>query len=115
MTKFVFLVNYPFTVTHACKNIFQMIIRLFSIQASAPFKIPKTQASCNLLALASQQGIAESPNPTKILMDGRDLCAHHCSAYPSSRQSAPEASKTSFGRSAIAFSIQHALHSHCLY
>ncbi|XP_057206423.1 serine/threonine-protein kinase ULK2 isoform X3 [Triplophysa rosa] len=67
-------------------------------KATAPFKIPKTQASCNLLALASQQGIGESPNPTKI----RDLCAHHCLAYPSSRQSAPEASKTSFGRSVSA-------------
>lgn len=101
---------------HACKNIFQMIIELFSIQVSAPFKIPKTQASCNLLALGSQQGILESPNPTKI----RDLCPHHCSAYPSSRQSVPEASKTSFGRSAtVAISIRlickHSLHSHCLH
>ncbi|XP_056612520.1 serine/threonine-protein kinase ULK2 isoform X1 [Triplophysa dalaica] len=67
-------------------------------KVSAPFKIPKTQASCNLLALGSQQGIPENPNPTKI----RDLCAHHCLAYPSSRQSAPEASKTSFGRSVSA-------------
>ncbi|KAL0174089.1 hypothetical protein M9458_030057, partial [Cirrhinus mrigala] len=65
--------------------------------ATAPFKIPKTQASCNLMALASQQGMTDSPTPVKMLMDGRDLCAHHCSAYPSSRQSAPEASKTSFG------------------
>uniref|UniRef100_A0A673JXC4 non-specific serine/threonine protein kinase n=1 Tax=Sinocyclocheilus rhinocerous TaxID=307959 RepID=A0A673JXC4_9TELE len=67
-------------------------------KATAPFKIPKTQASCNLMALASQQSMADSPAPVKTLMDGRDLCAHHCSAYPSSRQSAPEASKTSFGR-----------------
>uniref|UniRef100_A0A673K7H2 non-specific serine/threonine protein kinase n=1 Tax=Sinocyclocheilus rhinocerous TaxID=307959 RepID=A0A673K7H2_9TELE len=65
-------------------------------KATAPFKIPKTQASCNLMALASQQSMADSPAPVKTLMDGRDLCAHHCSAYPSSRQSAPEASKTSF-------------------
>ncbi|KAK7171720.1 hypothetical protein R3I93_004122 [Phoxinus phoxinus] len=71
-------------------------------KVSAPFKIPKTQASCNLLALASQQGIADSPAPIRMLMDGRDLCAHHCSAYPSSHQPAPEASKTSFGRSVSA-------------
>uniref|UniRef100_A0A8C0YUE6 non-specific serine/threonine protein kinase n=1 Tax=Cyprinus carpio carpio TaxID=630221 RepID=A0A8C0YUE6_CYPCA len=72
-------------------------------KVTAPFKIPKTQASCNLMALASQQGgMADSPTPVKTLMDGRDLCAHHCSAYPSSRQSAPEASKTSFGRSVSA-------------
>uniref|UniRef100_A0A671LIC8 non-specific serine/threonine protein kinase n=1 Tax=Sinocyclocheilus anshuiensis TaxID=1608454 RepID=A0A671LIC8_9TELE len=71
-------------------------------KATAPFKIPKTQASCNLMALASQQGMADSPAPVKTLMDGRDLCAHHCSAYPSSQQSAPEASKSSFGRSVSA-------------
>ncbi|XP_067307012.1 serine/threonine-protein kinase ULK2 isoform X3 [Pseudorasbora parva] len=71
-------------------------------KATAPFKIPKTQASCNLLALASQQGIADSPSPIRMLMDGRDLCAHHCLAYPSSQQPAPEASKTSFGRSVSA-------------
>ncbi|XP_051522159.1 serine/threonine-protein kinase ULK2 isoform X3 [Myxocyprinus asiaticus] len=71
-------------------------------KATAPFKIPKTQASCNLMALASQQGIADNPTTIKTLMDGRDLCAHHCLAYPSSRQSAPEASKTSFGRSVSA-------------
>uniref|UniRef100_A0A8C0YK41 non-specific serine/threonine protein kinase n=1 Tax=Cyprinus carpio carpio TaxID=630221 RepID=A0A8C0YK41_CYPCA len=72
-------------------------------KVTAPFKIPKTQASCNLMALASQQGgMADSPTPVKTLMDGRDLCAHHCSAYPSSRQSAPEASKTSFGTCGLA-------------
>uniref|UniRef100_A0A3P9A8C3 non-specific serine/threonine protein kinase n=1 Tax=Esox lucius TaxID=8010 RepID=A0A3P9A8C3_ESOLU len=60
---------------------------------SAPFKIPKTQASCNLMALA------DGPTPTKTLADTRDLCAHHCTPYPSGRQSAPEASRTTFGRS----------------
>uniref|UniRef100_A0A674C3A6 non-specific serine/threonine protein kinase n=1 Tax=Salmo trutta TaxID=8032 RepID=A0A674C3A6_SALTR len=60
---------------------------------SAPFKIPKTQASCNLMALA------DSPTPTKTLADARDICAHHCTPYPSGRQSAPEASRTTFGRS----------------
>ncbi|XP_029571419.1 serine/threonine-protein kinase ULK2-like isoform X2 [Salmo trutta] len=60
---------------------------------SAPFKIPKTQASCNLMALV------DSPTPTKTLADARDICAHHCTPYPSGRQSAPEASRTTFGRS----------------
>uniref|UniRef100_A0A8C2FAK6 non-specific serine/threonine protein kinase n=1 Tax=Cyprinus carpio TaxID=7962 RepID=A0A8C2FAK6_CYPCA len=58
-------------------------------KATSPFKIPKTQASCNLMALASQQGMADSPIPVKTLMDGRDLCVHHCSAYPSSPKKAP--------------------------
>uniref|UniRef100_A0A4W6CBX8 non-specific serine/threonine protein kinase n=1 Tax=Lates calcarifer TaxID=8187 RepID=A0A4W6CBX8_LATCA len=52
---------------------------------SAPFKIPKTQASCNLMALA------DSPVPTKTLADVRDICAHHCSPYLSGRPAAPEA------------------------
>ncbi|KAL4647179.1 serine/threonine-protein kinase ULK2 isoform X1 [Arapaima gigas] len=67
-------------------------------KTNAPFKIPKTQASCNLLALASQQGVADSPTPSKT-SDLRDVCTHHCSPYPSSRQPAPESSKTTFGRS----------------
>ncbi|XP_045074575.1 serine/threonine-protein kinase ULK2-like isoform X2 [Coregonus clupeaformis] len=60
---------------------------------SAPFKIPKTQASCNLMALA------DSPTPIKTLADARDICAHHGNPYPSGRQPAPEASRTTFGRS----------------
>uniref|UniRef100_A0A8B9K6I9 non-specific serine/threonine protein kinase n=1 Tax=Astyanax mexicanus TaxID=7994 RepID=A0A8B9K6I9_ASTMX len=68
-------------------------------KTTAPFKIPKTQASCNLMALASQQGIADSPTPSKTLMDARDICAHHCSPYPIGRHSTPEGSKTTFGRS----------------
>uniref|UniRef100_A0A8B9RCE1 non-specific serine/threonine protein kinase n=1 Tax=Astyanax mexicanus TaxID=7994 RepID=A0A8B9RCE1_ASTMX len=67
-------------------------------KTTAPFKIPKTQASCNLMALASQQGIADSPTPSKTLMDARDICAHHCSPYPIGRHSTPEGSKTTFGR-----------------
>ncbi|XP_059187823.1 serine/threonine-protein kinase ULK2 [Centropristis striata] len=59
---------------------------------SAPFKIPKTQASCNLMALA------DSPVPTKMLADSRDICTHHCSPYLTGRPAAPEASRT-FGRS----------------
>uniref|UniRef100_A0A3Q3RLN9 non-specific serine/threonine protein kinase n=1 Tax=Mastacembelus armatus TaxID=205130 RepID=A0A3Q3RLN9_9TELE len=59
---------------------------------SAPFKIPKTQASCNLMALA------DSPVPTKTLGEGRDVCGHHCSPYLTGRPTFPEASRT-FGRS----------------
>uniref|UniRef100_A0A3Q3K2N3 non-specific serine/threonine protein kinase n=1 Tax=Monopterus albus TaxID=43700 RepID=A0A3Q3K2N3_MONAL len=59
---------------------------------STPFKIPKTQASCNLMALA------DSPGPTRTLADGRDICAHHSSPYFTGRPAAPEASRT-FGRS----------------
>lgn len=64
----------------------------FLIQTiSAPFKIPKTQASCNLMALA------DSPMPTRTLADARDVCAHHCSPYHTGRPAAPEGSRT-FGR-----------------
>uniref|UniRef100_A0A673BBM6 non-specific serine/threonine protein kinase n=1 Tax=Sphaeramia orbicularis TaxID=375764 RepID=A0A673BBM6_9TELE len=55
---------------------------------SAPFKIPKTQASCNLMALA------DSPAPTKTVADARDICIHHCSPYSGGRPAAPEASRT---------------------
>ncbi|XP_028857529.1 serine/threonine-protein kinase ULK2 isoform X3 [Denticeps clupeoides] len=68
-------------------------------KTTAPFKIPKTQASCNLMALASQQGMAVSPTPSKTLIDARDICAHHCSSHMAAQQSAPEASRTTFGRS----------------
>ncbi|XP_028276272.1 serine/threonine-protein kinase ULK2 [Parambassis ranga] len=59
---------------------------------SAPFKIPKTQASCNLMALA------DSPVPTRTVADSRDICAHHCSPHLAGRAAAPEGSRT-FGRS----------------
>lgn len=59
---------------------------------SAPFKIPKTQASCNLMALA------DSPAPTKTQADARDVCIHHCSPFTGGRPAAPEGSRT-FGRS----------------
>ncbi|XP_035241257.1 serine/threonine-protein kinase ULK2 isoform X1 [Anguilla anguilla] len=68
-------------------------------KTTAPFKIPKTQASCNLMALASQQGLADSPVPARTLGEFRDLCAHHCTPYPSARQATPEPSRTTFGRS----------------
>ncbi|XP_061072896.1 serine/threonine-protein kinase ULK2 isoform X2 [Conger conger] len=64
-------------------------------KTTAPFKIPKTQASCNLMAMVSQQGLADSPAPSRTLGDGRDLCT----PYPSARQATPEPSRTAFGRS----------------
>lgn len=74
--------------------------KFFPIQTiSAPFKIPKTQASCNLMALA------DSPLPTKTLADARDICAHHCSPYLTGRPAAPEASRT-FGRSVSQLELQ---------
>ncbi|XP_027031024.2 serine/threonine-protein kinase ULK2 isoform X1 [Tachysurus fulvidraco] len=68
-------------------------------KTTAPFKIPKTQASCNLMALASQQGIVDSPNSSKMSTDAREICPLHWSPYPSGRHSASESSKTTFGRS----------------
>ncbi|KAG2458922.1 ULK2 kinase, partial [Polypterus senegalus] len=63
-------------------------------KTSAPFKIPKTQASCNLLALVAQQGLVDSTTPNKVLMETRDF-----SAYSGGRQQNFEHSKTTFGRS----------------
>uniref|UniRef100_I3JWD1 non-specific serine/threonine protein kinase n=1 Tax=Oreochromis niloticus TaxID=8128 RepID=I3JWD1_ORENI len=57
-----------------------------------PFKIPKTQASCNLMALA------DSPQPTRTLADAHDVCGHHSSPFLAGRPAAPEGSRT-FGRS----------------
>uniref|UniRef100_A0AAY4DC19 non-specific serine/threonine protein kinase n=1 Tax=Denticeps clupeoides TaxID=299321 RepID=A0AAY4DC19_9TELE len=39
-----------------------------------------------------------SPTPSKTLIDARDICAHHCSSHMAAQQSAPEASRTTFGR-----------------
>ncbi|XP_006641127.2 serine/threonine-protein kinase ULK2 [Lepisosteus oculatus] len=68
-------------------------------KTNAPFKIPKTQASCNLLALAAQQGVADSSAPSKAHADLRDLCPYQCSPYLGARQAAPEHSRAAFGRS----------------
>lgn len=75
-----------------------MFLPFLVFQTTAPFKIPKTQASCNLMALASQQGIVDSPNSSKMSTDAREICHHHWSPYPSARHSASESSKTTFGR-----------------
>ncbi|XP_058857564.1 serine/threonine-protein kinase ULK2-like isoform X1 [Acipenser ruthenus] len=69
-------------------------------KTTAPFKIPKTQASCNLLALVAQQGLTDSPS--KALTDPRELCTYQCPPHPGARQPPPEHSKTTFGRSVSA-------------
>lgn len=50
------------------------------------------------MALASQQGLVDSPNSSKMSTDAREVCPHHWSPYPSGRHSASESSKTTFGR-----------------
>uniref|UniRef100_A0A8C6SZF7 non-specific serine/threonine protein kinase n=1 Tax=Neogobius melanostomus TaxID=47308 RepID=A0A8C6SZF7_9GOBI len=68
------------------------LLFLYFQTISAPFKIPKTQASCNLMALA------DGPAPTKTVAESREMCLHHCGAYTGGRPSAPEGTRT-FGRS----------------
>ncbi|NXD23290.1 ULK2 kinase, partial [Spelaeornis formosus] len=66
-------------------------------KATAPFKIPKTQASSNLLALANRQGLAEAPLQPKDITDPRDF-PHFHSSQAADKQ-AEQHSKTTFGRS----------------
>ncbi|NXR91073.1 ULK2 kinase, partial [Hypocryptadius cinnamomeus] len=66
-------------------------------KATAPFKIPKTQASSNLLALANRQGLAETPLQPKDITDPRDFTHFHSSQ--AADKQAGEHSKTTFGRS----------------
>lgn len=68
-----------------------MFVSCFLQPMSAPFKIPKTQASCNLMALV------DSPASTKMLLEARGLCSHHSNPYLAGRPAAPECSRT-FGR-----------------
>ncbi|RMC10671.1 hypothetical protein DUI87_12382 [Hirundo rustica rustica] len=65
--------------------------------ATAPFKIPKTQASSNLLALANRQGLAETPLQPKDITDPRDFTHFHSSQ--AADKQAEQHSKTTFGRS----------------
>ncbi|KAJ7422177.1 hypothetical protein WISP_39297 [Willisornis vidua] len=66
--------------------------------ATAPFKIPKTQASSNLLALANRQGLAETPLQPKDVADPREFTHFH-SAQGADKQAGEQHSKTTFGRS----------------
>ncbi|XP_017370395.1 serine/threonine-protein kinase ULK2 isoform X2 [Cebus imitator] len=65
-------------------------------KTTAPFKIPKTQASSNLLALVTHHGPAEEQSK-----DGNEPreCAHCLSVQGSERQRAEQQSKAVFGRS----------------
>uniref|UniRef100_A0A8C3UPA6 non-specific serine/threonine protein kinase n=1 Tax=Catharus ustulatus TaxID=91951 RepID=A0A8C3UPA6_CATUS len=67
-------------------------------KATAPFKIPKTQASSNLLALANRQGLAETPLQPKDITDPRDFTHFH-SSQAADKQAGEQHSKTTFGRS----------------
>uniref|UniRef100_A0A8C5T1T7 non-specific serine/threonine protein kinase n=2 Tax=Malurus cyaneus samueli TaxID=2593467 RepID=A0A8C5T1T7_9PASS len=67
-------------------------------KATAPFKIPKTQASSNLLALANRQGLAETPLQPKDITDPRDFTHFH-STQAADKQAGEQHSKTTFGRS----------------
>nr|XP_054112999.1 serine/threonine-protein kinase ULK2 isoform X5 [Callithrix jacchus] len=65
-------------------------------KTTAPFKIPKTQASSNLLALVTHHGPAEEQSK-----DGNEPreCAHCLLVQGSERQRAEQQSKAVFGRS----------------
>ncbi|NXQ95818.1 ULK2 kinase, partial [Sagittarius serpentarius] len=67
-------------------------------KATAPFKIPKTQASSNLLALANRQGSADTPLQPKDIIDPRDFTHFH-STQGGEKQGGEQHSKTTFGRS----------------
>ncbi|NXU28861.1 ULK2 kinase, partial [Thalassarche chlororhynchos] len=67
-------------------------------KATAPFKIPKTQASSNLLALANRQGSVDTPLQPKDITDPRDFTHFH-STQGGEKQGGEQHSKTTFGRS----------------
>ncbi|XP_039363650.1 serine/threonine-protein kinase ULK2 isoform X3 [Mauremys reevesii] len=67
-------------------------------KATAPFKIPKTQASSNLLALVSRQGSADVPLQSKDVTDPRGFTHFH-STQGSEKQAVEQHSKAPFGRS----------------
>ncbi|NXR15998.1 ULK2 kinase, partial [Semnornis frantzii] len=67
-------------------------------KATAPFKIPKTQASSNLLALANRQGSADASLQPKDIADPRDFTHFH-STQGGEKQAGEQHSKTTFGRS----------------
>ncbi|XP_069767606.1 serine/threonine-protein kinase ULK2 isoform X5 [Narcine bancroftii] len=67
-------------------------------KTTAPLKLPKTQASSNLLALAAQQELTESPPAqSKAMLEAREFCIYHPQA--SAKRTASEENKTTFGRS----------------
>ncbi|NXL43090.1 ULK2 kinase, partial [Podilymbus podiceps] len=66
-------------------------------KATAPFKIPKTQASSNLLALANRQGPVDTLLQPKDITDPRDFTHFH--STQGGEKQAEQHSKTAFGRS----------------
>ncbi|XP_069082457.1 serine/threonine-protein kinase ULK2 [Pleurodeles waltl] len=69
-------------------------------KATAPCKIPKTQASSNLLALARCQGVGDTAS-SKDLQDQREFSHFPC-AHGAERLASGEYGKTTFGRSVSA-------------
>uniref|UniRef100_A0A8B9TPJ8 non-specific serine/threonine protein kinase n=1 Tax=Anas platyrhynchos TaxID=8839 RepID=A0A8B9TPJ8_ANAPL len=67
-------------------------------KATAPFKIPKTQASSNLLALANRQGSVDAPLQPKDITEPRDFTHFHLT-QGSEKQAGEQHSKATFGRS----------------
>ncbi|MEE6469498.1 hypothetical protein FKM82_008656 [Ascaphus truei] len=70
-------------------------------KATAPFKIPKTQASTNLLALVTRQGPVDTTVQAKDLSDPREFSHFHCT-HGAEKPITAEHSKTTFGRSVSA-------------
>ncbi|PIO31746.1 hypothetical protein AB205_0150920, partial [Aquarana catesbeiana] len=70
-------------------------------KTTAPFKIPKTQASSNLLALANRQGHADASAQAKDLCDPRDFSPFLC-LHGHEKSSNAEHGKATFGRSVSA-------------
>ncbi|KAM8975850.1 serine/threonine-protein kinase ULK2 isoform 2-T2 [Pelodytes ibericus] len=70
-------------------------------KATAPFKIPKTQASSNLLALVTRQGPVDTHVQSKDLPDPREFIHFHC-IHGAEKQGNAEHEKTTFGRSVSA-------------
>ncbi|XP_038614659.1 serine/threonine-protein kinase ULK2 isoform X2 [Tachyglossus aculeatus] len=67
-------------------------------KATAPFKIPKTQGTSNLLALVTRQGPTDVPLPSKGGADPREF-SNFLTVQGSKRPAAEQQSKATFGRS----------------
>lgn len=89
----------PFSRIFLCANlIFYIYIFCFCFfKATAPFKIPKTQASSNLLALANRQGSVDAPLQPKDITEPRDFTHFHLT-QGSEKQAGEQHSKATFGR-----------------
>ncbi|KAM4702341.1 serine/threonine-protein kinase ULK2 isoform 1-T1 [Discoglossus pictus] len=70
-------------------------------KATAPFKIPKTQASSNLLALVTRQGPVDTSVQAKDLIDPREYSHFHC-IHGAEKHVNTEHNKITFGRSVSA-------------